>query len=90
VVICPRTAGAAQRTHPRCDAMASGTRMESILIELLVVLLVAGAIFMIARLAVPALGLPPVIVSIVGIVVTVVVIIWLVRLLPALTTLGPA
>jgi hypothetical protein len=56
--------------------------MERILVELLVVLLVAGAIFAVVRLVAGGLGLPGWVVQATGIVLAVVLIIWLIRLLP--------
>lgn len=55
--------------------------MISLLINLLIVLLVAGVIFWVVRLIVPAFGLPAVIVQVAGVIIALVVIIYLLQLL---------
>jgi branched-subunit amino acid transport protein len=53
----------------------------TLLIHLLIVLLIAGAIVWIARLLVPALGLPPVLAQVITVIVAVAVVVWLLRVL---------
>lgn len=56
--------------------------MVALLINLLIILLVAGLILYTVRLLIPALGLPGVLVNIISAVVVVFVVIWLLYALP--------
>ena len=55
--------------------------MIPLLVNLLIVLLVAGVIFWVVKLLVPAFGLPPVIVQVAGVIIAVLVIVYLLQLL---------
>lgn len=58
--------------------------MEHVLIELLIAVLVCAGIFLIVRLAAGGLGLPGWVVQATGIVLVIILLVWLIRLLPAL------
>lgn len=61
----------------------------SLLIAIVIHLLVAGAVIYIVRLLVPALGLPPVIVTVVTVIVVIALLIWFLQLLPSIVSTVP-